>query len=91
MNFVRRFDIYAFFAFILINGLTYLFGYHFLLESHNKPVLAKINAVVIIYGRAQSFFGFVAGYAVAKLWYSRSNDGEYNPLGEENGEVEPAT
>ena len=79
MNLVKRIDIHVFFLFVLINGLTYLFSYHFLLESHNRPALAKLNAVVIVYGSAQSFFGFVAGYCLAKFWYSRT-DGGYDSL-----------
>ena len=74
---------HVFFLFVLINGLTYLFSYHFLLDSQNKPALAKLNAVVIVYGSAQSFFGFLAGYCLAKFWYSLPESGYGTVNGEE--------
>lgn len=74
---------HVFFLFVLINGLTYLFSYHFLLDSQNKPALAKLNAVVIVYGSAQSFFGFLAGYCLAKFWYSLPENGYGTVNGEE--------
>ena len=83
MNLVRRIDVHVFFLFVLINGLTYLFSYHFLLDSQNKPALAKLNAVVIVYGSAQSFFGFLAGYCLAKFWYSLPENGYGTVNGEE--------
>jgi hypothetical protein len=76
---VSRIDVQAFVLFTLVSCLTYLFSHLFLLESHSRAELAKLNAVVIVYGCAQSFFGFMAGYCLAKIWYSRP---EYNALDE---------
>jgi hypothetical protein len=70
MHFVRRIDAHVFALFVVISSLVYLFGYHFLLDHESQPYLAKLHAIVIIYGSAQSFFGFVAGYCIAKCWYS---------------------
>ncbi len=65
LGFVRRFDLGVFFCYVLLNGVTYTLGYHFLLEHDDKhPIVARIHALIIIYGSAQSFFGFAAGYCV---------------------------
>jgi len=71
MQFIKRIDVHVFAVFMVVSSLTYLFGYHFILEHDSQPYLARLHTIVIVYGSAQSFFGFVAGYCFAKCWYGQ--------------------
>ena len=66
---MRLVDMHLFLMFVVLNGLSYLFSYAYLLDHRNDPVLARTHALVVMYGSAQSFFGFVAGYFMSKwVW-----------------------
>ena len=80
MHFIKRIDVHVFAAFVVISSVTYLFGYHVLLDRTSQPYLAKLHAIVIIYGSTQSFFGFVSGYCIAKWWYGEQNRPEYEEV-----------
>ena len=69
MKLIKRVDAQIIAIFIALNGLTYLFSYHFLLDHKGDIHIARSHATVIMYGSAQSFFGFISGYCVAKWWW----------------------
>jgi hypothetical protein len=68
---VKAVDVVLFVSFIIVTVLAHLFGYHFLLEHPQNQRLAHLHFTVALYGAAQSFFGFAAGYVMARIaWES---------------------
>ena len=72
MYIIKRIDVQIFFVFLILNSITYMFSYHVLLDHKDNPLLARTHAIVIAYGSAQSVFGFISGYCIAKWWWWQS-------------------
>ena len=64
---VKTIDMVSFVLFAIVTVVTHLFGYHFVLEHHNNQRLAHLHFTVVLYGAAQSFSGFAAGFVMAKI------------------------
>jgi hypothetical protein len=59
-------DVYYFVIFLVLNSLAYMLSYEYILFQIRDSKMAKLHAVVITYGAAQSAIGFLAGYCVAR-------------------------
>jgi len=72
----RKIDVLAATVFVVLNIVSYGFGFFYIMDHKNKPVVAKFHLIVILYGSLQSTIGFFTGYVLARC----NADGSYNQL-----------
>ena len=76
----KRIDITAATVFVVLNFLAYAFGFFFILDHRQKPMLARIHLVIILYGSMQSCICFFTGYFLARC---NADAAPYAPIAEE--------
>ena len=62
----KKIDITAATVFVMLSVASYALGFFFILDHRNKPIVARIHLIIIIYGSVQSFLGFITGYFLAR-------------------------
>jgi hypothetical protein len=73
-------DFFHFIVFLILNSLAYMLSYDFILSNIHDNRMAKLHAIVIGYGAAQSTIGFLAGYCVARWCFQQSEEPVYVQL-----------
>ena len=63
---LRKIDITAATVFVMLSAASYALGFFLILDHRNKPMVARIHLIIIIYGGVQSFIGFFTGYFLAR-------------------------
>jgi hypothetical protein len=67
MRFKKK-DMFAATVLTLLAAASYAFGFFFILDHKNKPIVARIHLTMMIYGAIQLFIGFVTGYWLGRCW-----------------------
>jgi hypothetical protein len=64
-------ELYCGFIYIVVNVLTYLVCYHWILND-GDPGTARIRLSILVYGGVQSVLGFIAGMCAIKIFQTQT-------------------